>query len=453
VVGREVTQAYALEAPTPRAAARIRWTDTRGHHECAIDRPVILGSADEAAICIRDRTVSRAHASLEPRSDGLWVRDLASRNGTFVGAARGAFSAPPEPDSDLRVECVRLPQGSRLRLGALDISVIYGSELVAPEVWPEGRYAELLGRTASMRELFATIARYATTNFPVLVQGETGTGKELVARALHDSSPARDGPFVVVDCGALPASLLDSELFGHARGAFTGADTDRSGAFEAANGGTVFLDEIGELALPLQPKLLRVLETRSVRRLGETTYRHVNVRFLSATHRDLRSMVAARSFREDLYFRLAVLLVSVPPLRERRGDVPLLLDRFLAPRCSADLDPEVLAMLADEPWPGNVRELRNMADRICAFGVNHARELLDQDAQSTRPGPPSSSGPTSAALAEPFKAFRERWIEDGERAYVTRALTAANGNVAAAARAAGVDRTYMFRLARKLGLG
>ncbi len=439
MVSHEPTQFYALEAPTPRAAARIRWVDARGPHELAVDRQMVLGSADAAAVCIHDRTVSRAHASLEPRDDGVWVRDLASRNGTFIG--------------DLRVESARLSRSANLRLGAVEISIVYSAELTAPQVWPEARYAELSGRTAVMRQLFADIARYAKTPLPVLVQGETGTGKELVARALHDSSPAREGPFVVVDCGALPASLLDSELFGHARGAYTGADSERAGAFEAANGGTVFLDEIGELALALQPKLLRVLETRTVRRVGETAYRSVNVRFLFATHRDLRAMVAARSFREDLYFRLAVLHLSVPPLRDRRGDIPLLLDLFLSPRSSAELDPAVLATLVDEPWPGNVRELRNMADRLRALGLQHARELLEEGARSTQTAAPSSAGPSALALAEPFKTFRERWIEDGERAYVIRALAEAKGNYARAARTAGVDRTYMFRLARKLGLG
>lgn len=438
MVERDFTHAYPLEAPSPRATARLRYADAAGSHEAVVDRPLVVGSASEAGIVVKDKTVSRAHAALEPRADGLWVRDMGSRNGTFVG--------------DVRIESARLPEGARLRLGGLELVVRYAPDLSLPEVWPEGRYGDLLGRTAVMRELFAKIARYAATDFPVLVQGETGTGKELVTRALHDGSAGRSGPFVVVDCGALPASLLDSELFGHARGAFTGADTERAGAFETADGGTVFLDEIGELPLALQPKLLRVLETRTVRRVGESNYRRVNVRFLSATHRDLRAMVAARSFREDLFFRLSVLVLGVPALRERRGDIPLLLDAFLAPRRSADLDPTILAALAEQPWPGNVRELRNFADRLRAMGLDHARALVAEE--PTGAAPPSTASSNDAIdLTEPFKEFRERWIERGERAYVERALAQAGGNIAAAARASGVDRTYMFRLVRKLGLG
>jgi transcriptional regulator with GAF, ATPase, and Fis domain len=436
VVEHDVTQAYPLEAPTPRASATIHWTDATGPHEHVVLRPVVIGAADEAGVTVRDRTVSRAHASLEPRADGLWVVDLASRNGTFIG--------------DLRVESARLPEGARLRLGGLEITVTYSAEVTAPDVWPQGRFGGLIGRTAVMRELFANMAQYAATPFPVLIGGETGTGKELVARALHDHSPARAGPFVVVDCGALPGSLLDSELFGHVRGAFTGADADRPGAFELADGGTVFLDEIGELPLALQPKLLRVLEAQTVRRVGASGYRRVKVRFLFATHRDLRAMVAARSFREDLYFRLAVLVLQVPPLRERRGDIPMLLDSFLAPRTAAELGPDMLATLAEQPWPGNVRELRNFADRVRALGVAHAKAVLQEDAILA---PASAPQPASPSTSEPFKEFRERWIEEGERAYVRAALAAANGNISAAARAAGVDRTYMFRLVRKLGLG
>jgi transcriptional regulator with GAF, ATPase, and Fis domain len=448
LVERDVTLSYPLEAPSPRASARLQFTDARGRQERVVEAPLVIGSADAAGIVLKDKTISRAHAALEPRNDGLWVRDLGSRNGTFVG--------------DVRVESARLPEGGRLRLGGFELLVRYAPQTATPEVWPAARFGDLLGRTAVMRELFAKMARYAPTDFPVLIQGETGTGKELVARALHEGATGRSGPFVVVDCGALPSTLLDSELFGHARGAFTGADGDRAGAFEAAHGGTVFLDEIGELPLALQPKLLRVLETKTVRRVGESHYRPVDIRFLSATHRDLRGMVAARSFREDLFFRLSVLVLGVPPLRDRRGDVPLLLDSFLYPRTSAEIDPSAMRALLDRPWPGNVRELRNFADRLRALGIEQATALLDEESAETRvfagAGIATSMAaaggtPDEASLAEPFKAFRERWIEDGERAYVSRALAQSGGNIAAAARAAGVDRTYLFRLVRKLGLG
>ena len=202
------------------------------------------------------------------------------------------------------------------------------------ELWPGPQFGRLIGPSVKMRELFARLARIARAPASVLIEGETGTGKELVARAIHDASPRAGRPFVVIDCGALPENLLDAELFGHARGAFTGAVAARAGAFESAEGGTVFLDEIGELPLGVQPKLLRVLESRAVRRLGENDHRPVDVRVLSATHRDLRTMVNSRAFREDLYFRLAVLPVRVPPLRERPGDIIALAQHFL-PRESA----------------------------------------------------------------------------------------------------------------------
>jgi transcriptional regulator with GAF, ATPase, and Fis domain len=433
----DVTRAYPLEAPKPRRTASVRFVDAAGQHQQAILTPMILGSAAEAGVVVRDKTISRAHAAFEPRADGLWVKDLGSRNGTYIG--------------DLRVESARIPDGARLRLGGMEITVTYAQTESLPEVWPEGRYGDLVARTAVMRELFSRIADVAMMNFSVLVTGETGTGKELVARALHDHSPAREGPFVVVDCAAMPSALLEAELFGHAKGAFTGANADRAGAIELADGGTVFLDEIGELPLELQPKLLRVLESKTVRRIGESNYRRMNVRFVSATHRDLRGMVAARNFRDDLFFRIAPVSVAIPSLRERRGDIPLLIDHFLSPRTAMDLGQEALALINEHPWPGNVRELRNYCDRVRAFGFSRAKEALEEnremfEASSERPA-------RQISLEMPFKEFRERWIEDGERAYVLKALKEADGNIAAAARAAGVDRTYLFRLVRKYSVG
>jgi DNA-binding NtrC family response regulator len=271
----------------------------------------------------------------------------------------------------------------------------------------------------------------------VLIQGESGTGKELVARAVHEASARAEGPFVVVDCGALPESLLESELFGHARGAFTGAGEARVGAVEAANGGTVFLDEIGELPLGMQPKLLRVLESRAVRRLGETQHRAVDVRFISATHRDLREMVNNRAFREDLYFRLAVLPLRVPALRERPDDIPPLLTKFLHAEARARLDPMVMAEILGRPWLGNVRELRNFAERVLAFGPSDA---LEMDARPPGPAAARATGPTTYAEA------RERALDEFERAFVRELLARHQGNVAVAAQAAQMNRSYLHRL-------
>ncbi|HEY4116274.1 MAG TPA: sigma 54-interacting transcriptional regulator, partial [Byssovorax sp.] len=334
-----------------RARPAISIRDARGERAVTLDRLALVGSASGADLEIADATVSRLHAELEPRRDGLWVRDLGSRNGTFVNG--------------VRVVSARVPEGGRVQLGAALITLLPSPTSVSVELWPDTRFGPLVGKSVAMRELFATLARVAAVDATVLVSGETGTGKELVAEAVHGASPRAGGPFVVVDCAALPDQLLQSELFGHARGAFTGAETARAGAIESASGGTVFLDEIGELPLAMQPALLRVLESRTVRRLGETAHRKVDVRFVSATHRDLRAMVAAGAFREDLYFRIAVLPLVVPPLRDRMDDVEPLLEHFL-PRATDDARRELLAELLDRPWLGNVRELRNVVERASA---------------------------------------------------------------------------------------
>ncbi len=350
----------AAFAPQFRSHPRVEWRDGAGRQARLIEGPVVVGSAPGSGLVVQDPTVSRLHAEFEARADGLWVRDLGSRNGTFV--------------EGLQVTGALVPQGARVRLGSTDFLVDYnaaGKRTV--DLWPHDFFQKLVGRSIPMRELFARLSRVAPMDASVFVQGETGTGKELVARAVHDASPRATKPFVVVDCAALPENLLDAELFGHAKGAFTGAVGARAGAIESADGGTVFLDEIGELPITMQPKLLRVLESRSVRRIGETTYRTVDIRFVSATHRDLLTMVNAGEFREDLYFRMSVLPVSVPPLRERREDIELLANHFLRQHSGqGHLSPEVIRELVDRPWRGNVRELRNFIDRLRALGAAEA---------------------------------------------------------------------------------
>ncbi len=294
-----------------------------------------------------------------------------------------------------------------------------------------------------MRELFARLARVARSDATVLIQGETGTGKELAAQAIHDASPRAGEPFVIIDCGALPESLLEAELFGHAKGAFTGAVEARAGAIEAADGGTVFLDEIGELPLDMQPKLLRVLESRTVRRVGETAQRPVDVRFLSATNRDLRTMVNTGAFREDLYFRLAVLPVTIPPLRERPEDILALVQHFLPSEALAAVTPQMVRELTARPWLGNVRELRNFVERALALG---AREALALSAPAAGPGGTETEPSAPALLALPYKEMRERVLLAAEREYVEALLARHDRDVSAAAEAAGLNRTYLYRL-------
>lgn len=413
-----------------RRLARLEWKDDTGERSATIDGLTLVGSSTSATVVLRDTTVSRLHAELEPRPDGLWIRDLGSRNGTLVAG--------------VQVASARIPDGAKIQLGATVLTLNPSPVETRVDLWPHPQFGPLLGGSVVMRELFATLARVGASDATALISGETGTGKELVAQAIHEASPRANGPFVIVDCAALPEHLLQSELFGHAKGAFTGASAAHTGAIEAAAGGTVFLDEVGELPLRMQPALLRVLESRTVRRIGETTHRRIDVRFVSATHRDLRSMVAAGAFREDLYFRLAVLPVAVPPLRQHMDDVALFIEKFL-PGSTEELRLELLREALDAPWLGNVRELRNFVERAATFGAKQALAMA---------GPPSSSGslpppaPSTTDLGMFEKPFRE-FHDAVESEYIERLLKRHGGSLSAAAAAAGIDRTYIYRLVKK----
>jgi DNA-binding NtrC family response regulator len=313
----------------------------------------------------------------------------------------------------------------------------------------------LVGASARMAELREIVARVGPTETVVLVQGETGAGKERVARALHVAS-ARRGRFVAINCAAIPATLLESELFGHERGAFTGAVARRLGRFEQAEGGTLLLDEIGDMPTELQAKLLRVLEEREIERLGGTGPVHVDVRVVAATHRDLRQLVATGRFREDLYFRLAVFPVRVPPLRERPDDLVPLVTAFAAdlggPQTVVSVTPEGQAALRDHPWPGNVRELRNFVERLILL---RGRGPLTIDASATTvltfgdPLPPARAEKAIPELGQ--KGYREL-VDDYERALLRAALERTGGNVAAAARLLEADRGNLYRRMRALGI-
>jgi len=419
----------------PRSCATVAWSDSAGAHNATVEGRAVVGSASGVDLVIGDPMVSRLHAELEHRPDGLWIRDLGSTNGTRVNG--------------VRVESACVPDGASLQLGSTTLVVNPGAASTSIELWPLDSFGPLVGKSTVMRALFARVARIASTDSTVLIEGETGTGKDIVAHALHEASPRVGKPMVVVDCAALPENLLEAELFGHAKGAFTGAGPARAGAIESAEGSTVFLDEVGELPLSMQPKLLRAIESRSIRRLGETTYRTVDVRFVSATHRDLRRMVNAGAFREDLYFRLAVVPVNVPPLRDHPEDIEMLVEHFLPPGAS-DLSSETLEELAARSWLGNVRELRNFVERAQALGATEALALLPA-AESSRDPSQGSSVPRSI-LDLPLRAARERWVEQLEREYIGGLLERHQGNVVQVAEAAGVDKSYIHRLIRRNGL-
>jgi DNA-binding NtrC family response regulator len=302
-----------------------------------------------------------------------------------------------------------------------------------------------------MRKLFALLEKVAQSDINVLIEGESGTGKELVATEIVQRGSRADRPFVIVDCGAISPNLVESELFGHIRGAFTGADRDRIGAFEAADGGTVFLDEIGELPLELQPKLLRALEAREIRRVGETKARKVNVRVVSATNRDLEREVNKGRFREDLYFRLAVLQVRVPPLRERLEDLPILIRVFLSalgvPEQERLFGSAVLAEMSKHDWPGNVRELRNYVERSVVL-----QSAIPAGATARRSAPSHPHLGSQVDIRIPFKIAKDAAVDTFERSYLGALLESCGGNMSKAARTAGMDRMYLHRLVQKHGL-
>ena len=342
----------------------------------------------------------------------------------------------------------------------------------------------LHGQSIAMRRVLRDVRLAAPSDASVLIRGETGTGKELLARTLHDLSPRAGKPYVVIDCTAVSETLFESELFGHIKGSFSGATANREGPFEEADGGTVFIDEIGEIPLAMQPKLLRVLESGTVRRVGENTHRKVDVRVVAATHRDLQKMVQDGTFRGDLYYRLAVLELKSPPLRERHGDLAVLLRRFVGDERFEELTDAQWEAIESFPWTGNIRELRNFAQRAAVHGWNGLFDSKDDDpeaattsgigartangsngdAQGATPREPThraSSPPAPQRLArasdpregETLADYRARWVSEGERHYLRAVLEWSAGNVTKAAKLAGIDRSHFHRVMKKCGLG
>jgi transcriptional regulator with GAF, ATPase, and Fis domain len=411
---------------------------------------ISVGRSRIADLTLTDLAVSGTHFEIEAQEGGYLLRDLDSTNGTFIGEVK-VREAWLLPDQSVRVG------QSVLRFEALNSSV----DIAASR---SESFHELLGKSLKMREIFALLERAAPTDLTVLVRGETGTGKELVARALHRSSQRTAAPMVVQDCSAIPKDLVESTLFGHEKGSFTGAVDRKLGCFEQADGGTIFLDEVGELDLHLQPKLLRVLETRTLKRVGGTREIPVDVRVVAATNRDLRKMVSQGSFREDLYYRLSVVAVELPPLRDRRDDIPGLVRRFLdllaerrAPNGDVhyEVASDAMARLMGHDWPGNVRELRNTIERAASLASSRTlgiADLMPLNGSSAAFAPPV--GPTTDLVQQgvPFKDAKQRVIDEFEAAYLRALLEKHGDNVTRSAHAAGLTRYHLRELAKRYGI-
>ncbi len=475
-----------------RASARrlrkSRWVVVDGPdrgraHEMTTAR-MVIGRSAVCDLHLNDRAVSNTHAEVEAIEGGWVLRDLGSTNGCFLG--------------DVRLREVVLPLGARVRVGQTTLQVEPAAGVVEIALSTDDRFHDLVGRSVAMRQVFAQLERVAQLDLTVLVTGETGTGKELVARALHRASKRAQGPLVVQDCSAIPRDLVESVLFGHERGAFTGAHERRPGSFEQADKGTLFLDEVGELESGLQPKLLRVLEQREVRRVGGDRTVHVDVRVVAATNRDLRAMAANGTFREDLYYRLGVVPIELPPLRGRREDIPLLAASLLEGFCTRNPElgprrftPGALDRLAEMPWPGNVRELRNVVER--AASLADAADITADDflpwspgrhaAPAGAPPAPPASPPVAAPLTGglpptaplspaappaalstalggldatlaglPFKDAKARVLEVFEPAYLAALLERHGGNITRSAAAAGLTRYHLRELCKRYNL-
>jgi transcriptional regulator with GAF, ATPase, and Fis domain len=408
-----------------------------------VDRKLRIGKAPDNDVVLPDDTVSRHHCEIERRADCVWVKDLDSTNGTRISGSKvtEALAAP----------------GAILRIGEVEVVVRATPDKSDVSPSSSDRFGPAIGASLAMRMVFGILERIAPTDATVLLEGETGTGKDVLARAIHLGSPRAKQPLVVVDCGAVSYSLIESELFGHERGAFTGAVAARRGAFESAEGGTLFLDEVGELPLDVQPKLLRVLEAREYRRVGGNKTMRADVRVVAATKRDLKREVERGKFREDLYFRLAVVPLTVPPLRTRREDIRGLVRLFLDQSSENDptlgpltMSADAVSALAAHDWPGNVRELRNVLERA----IYLARAAGESEVKLVTL-PAAADRANDIYAFQPGRSYRDTrngFESEFERRYVKWLLSRHGGNISAAAREAQMDRKYLYDLAKKHGM-
>ncbi len=449
-----LTTIFVDKRATKRKLRKAKLVVTEGPDqgaELVIDRErVTVGRSVICDLVLADKAVSGTHFEVLATEKGFVFRDLDSTNGSFVG--------------DTQIKEIWCKPGTQVRVGQSHLKFEGEKGSVEIELSREDRFHGMIGKSVRMREIFATLSKIAPTDLTVLVRGETGTGKELVARALHEASRRKDESLVVQDCSAIPKDLIESTLFGHERGAFTGATDRHRGSFEQADGGTIFLDEIGELDLNLQPKLLRVLENREIKRVGGDRQIPVNVRVVAATNRDLRQMVNEGTFREDLYYRLSVVQIELPALRERPEDVPLLVEHFLhdiSRRRFPDGD-HTLSVAADAmrrmqayPWPGNIRELRNTVERGGSLSDDPVLTVADLMPGAHKSTPTVIGGGSAEQFVDdglPFKEAKQRVLDEFEAAYITALLDKHDDNVTRSAKAAGLTRYHLRELAKKYGV-
>jgi transcriptional regulator with PAS, ATPase and Fis domain len=404
--------------------------------------PLLVGASDDCDLVLADPRVSRRHCEIRLTERGVLLRDLDSTNGTLV---RG-----------VPILEARLPPGVPVALGDSELVVQPAGAAAVLPLSSSTSFGEAIGQSLPMRALFAKLERVVPTDETLLLLGESGTGKEVLARAIHDNSRRKDGPLVVVDCGAIAPTLIEAELFGYERGAFTGAVGSKPGLLERAHRGTLFIDEIGELPLDLQPKLLRAIEAREARRLGADRPHPFDARVVAATHRNLRARAVEGTFRKDLYYRLAVIELHVPALRERADDIPMLVERFLAardpPGALSDLPPETISLLKAYDWPGNVRELRNVVARLVLFPELLPELFGPPELPAGAPAEDPQAERLTRLLALSLPEARELVLEELEKSYVSAKLRQHGGNISRAAEAMGVSRQLVHRLIDRYGL-
>lgn len=424
----------------------------RRKFELGTKKIIRIGKKTDNDIVVNDKTVSRYHVEIHHNDDNSYLlKDLNSTNGTTI--------------NDMKVREAYLSQGDQVEIGETKIEFQTYDENVQIEPSEENYFSDMVGKSKKIRQIFGILKRISPSQATVIIEGETGTGKELVAKAIHENSLRKDKPFITFDCSAVAANLIESELFGHMKGAFTGAIKDRVGAFEAANGGTIFLDEIGELTLDLQPKLLRALEQREIKRVGSTKSVSLDVRVISATNRNLKDEVQNGKFREDLYYRLSVVKIQVPPLRERLEDIPLIVEKILsAARFNRKPDgtfyvtrveDDALKILQRYQWPGNVRELNNVIERSVSFsenGIIKGSHLQYVFSEIESGGEEATVRLEGINLDKPFKEAKQAVVESFEKEYLQELLERNKGNVSKAAREAKIDRKHLRNLLIKYAI-